>query len=107
MPGSVTVTFRLTLTGPVPADAAFAVGDGIVGLEQHAVYLCVYYGGTAPPCASGGSYDDAWSVPPGTRLSYFFWRELGVNGGQEDMERGEFTVGATGQVVSVTYNFPP
>lgn len=106
-PGSVTVTFRLTLTGPVPADATFALQDGIVGGEQHAIYLCssVYDG--YPICTSGGTYEDVWPVAPGTRLSYFFWRELDVNGAQEDMEAGEFTVGATGQVVSVTYNFPP
>lgn len=106
-PGSVTVTFRLTLTGPLPSDATFTLQDGIVGGAQHAIYLCssVYDG--YPTCASGGTYDDVWIGPPGTRLSYRFWRELDVNGTEEAMEAGELTAGLTGQVVSVTYDFQP
>jgi hypothetical protein len=105
-PGSVTVTFRLTLTGQVPPDAAFALQDGIVDGAQHAIYLCSYYGGY-PICESGGTYDDVWSGPPGTRLSYRFWRELNASGTGEAMEAGVLTVGLTGQVVSVTYDFQP
>jgi hypothetical protein len=102
----VTVTFRLTLTGSVPGDATFGVQDGIVGAEQHAIYFCSYYGGY-PACTSGGTYEDVLLVPPGTQLSYAFWRELDANGTQEAMDAGTFTVGGTGQVVSDTYAFPP
>jgi hypothetical protein len=101
------VTFRLTLAGPVPADATFALQDGIVGGEQHAIYLCssVYPG--YPICASGGTYEDVWPVPPGTRVSYRFWRELDVNGTSEEIEAAEFMVGGADQVILVTYTFGP
>jgi len=105
-PGAVTVTLRLTLTGPVPADAVFAVQDGVVGGAQHAIYLCSYYGGYAA-CASGGTYQDALAFPPGTQVSYRFWRELDVNGASEEIEAGELTVGLTDQIVLVTYDFQP
>lgn len=80
----------------------------MVGGAQHAIYLCSsVHGGYYPICASGGTYEQAWAGPPGTRLSYRFWRELDVNGAQEDIEAGELAVGLTGQTVSVTYDFPP
>jgi hypothetical protein len=106
-PGSVTVTFRLTLTGPVPSDATFALQDGELDGAQHAIYLCssVYEG--YPTCADGGTYDDVWIGPPGTQLTYRFWRELDVNGTEEAIEAGEVTVALTGQIVSVTYDFQP
>lgn len=105
-PESVSVTFRLTLTGVVPSDATFALQAGIVDGAQHAIYLCSYYGGY-PICESGGTYDDVWSGPPGTRLSYRFWRELDANGAEEAMKAGELAVGLTDQVVSVTYDIQP
>jgi hypothetical protein len=104
-PESVTVTFRLTVTGPVPADATFGLQDGIVGGAQHAIYLCSLVYDGYPMCMSGGTYDDVWTGSPGTRLSYDFWRELDVNGTREEMESGELTVGVTDQVVLVTYAF--
>lgn len=105
-PGSVTVTFRLTLTGAVPNDAAFAWEIHIVGYEGGANYFCQDYVGW-PVCESGGTYEEALSVPPGTRLSYWFRRQLDVTGASEEIEAGELTVGMTEQVVSVTYDFPP
>ena len=106
IPESVTVTFRLTLTGPVPADAAFALQSGVVGGEGGAVYLCSYYGGW-PVCESGGIYGEAYAFPPGTQVGYRFWRELDVNGASEEIEAGELTVGLAEQVVSVSYDMQP
>ena len=106
LPALVIVTFRLTLAGPVPADAAFALQSGIVGGEGGANYLCSYYGGW-PVCESGGTYEEAHLFAPGTRVSYRFWRELDVNGTSEEIEAAEFTVGGADQVISVTYTFEP
>jgi hypothetical protein len=109
-PGSVTVTFRLTLTGPVPDDAAFAlqtviVGAGIVG-NGGANYLCSYYGGY-PVCAAGETFEESHDFAPGTQVSYRFWRELDVDGATEEIEASEVTVGSTDQVISVSYAFQP
>jgi hypothetical protein len=104
IPATVTVTFRLTLRGPVPDDAVFAIQDGDADGAQHAIYLCSYYGGW-PVCARGESYEDVWTGLPGTRLTYDFWRELDMDGTQEQMNQGELTVGPNDQVVSVTYSF--
>jgi hypothetical protein len=105
-PETVTVTFRLLLTGPVPEDAAFALESGIVGDGGGAIYLCSYYGGW-PVCASGETYDEAYGFAPGTRVRYRFWRELDVNGTSEEIEAGELTVGLIDQVIPVSYAFQP
>ena len=101
----MTITFRLELSGPVPDDAVFALQSGMAGGAQHAIYLCSYYGGY-PACTSSESYDDVLTVPAGTQLMYQFWRELDVNGTNEEMDGGELTAEAD-QVVLVTYEFPP
>lgn len=105
-PESVTVTFRLTLAGPVPDDAVFALQTGIVGGGGGANYLCSYYGGY-PGCAAGETYEEAYDFAPGTRVSYRFWRELDVNGTSEELEAGEVTVGPIDQTISVSYAFQP
>jgi hypothetical protein len=105
-PGSVTLTFRLTLTGPVPADAAFALQTGIVGSGGAANYLCSYYGGY-PVCTAAETYEEAHDFAPGTQVSYRFWRELDPNGATEEIEASEVTVGPIDQVISVTYAFKP
>ena len=106
-PEFVTVTFRLLLTGSVPADASFALESGPVGGGGGAVYLCSYYGGW-PVCASSGTYEEELAFfSPGTRVRYRFWRELDVNGATEEIEAGEFTVGLTDQVISVSYEIQP
>jgi hypothetical protein len=105
-PGSVTVTFRLTLTGPVPDDAAFALQTGIVGDGGGANYLCSYYGGY-PLCAAGDTYEESHDFAPGTQVSYRFWRELDADGATEEIETGEITVGSTDQEISVSYAFQP
>lgn len=107
IPELVVVRFRLTLTGTMPADAAFALETGRVGEEGAAVYLCAYYGGW-PVCDSEQrTYEEALSFPPGTQVHYRFWRELDVNGATEEIEAGEITVGVTDEVVSVSYNIQP
>lgn len=105
-PSPVSVTFRLTLTGGVPGDAAFAVQDGYAQGGQHAVYLCSYYGGY-PTCESSGAYDDVGEFRWGAQLSYRFWRELDANGATEEIGSGELTAGTTDQVVPVVYAFSP
>jgi hypothetical protein len=105
-PGSVTVTFRLTLTGPVPDDAAFALQTGIVGDGGGANYLCSYYGGY-PVCAAGEIFEESHDFAPGTQVSYRFWRELDANGATEEIEASEITVGASDQEISVSYAFQP
>jgi hypothetical protein len=104
--GSVTVTFRLTVTGPVPDDAAFALQTGIVGEGGGANYLCSYYGGY-PICAAGETYEEAHDFAPGTKVSYRFWRELDADGATEEIEASELTVGPIDQVISVSYAFQP
>jgi hypothetical protein len=104
--GSVSVTFRLTLSGPVPDDAVFALQTGIVGGGEGANYLCSYYGGY-PACAAGETYEETYEFAPGTRVSYQFWRELDVNGTSEELEAGEVTVGPIDQGISVSYAFQP
>jgi uncharacterized protein YceK len=106
LPGSVTITFRLTLTGAMPDDAVFALQTGIVGVGGGANYLCSYYGGY-PVCAAGATYDEVHAFAPGTRVAYRFWRELDVNGTSEEIEASDITVGITDQVISVGYDFPP
>ncbi len=105
-PESVTVAFRLTLTGSVPDDAGFALQTGIVGGGGGANYLCSYYGGY-PVCAAGETYEEAHDFAPGTRVSYRFWRELDVNGTSEELEAGEVTVGPIDQTISVSYVLEP
>jgi len=105
-PGSVTVTFRLTVTGPAPDDAAFALQTGIVGEGGGANYLCSYYGGY-PICAAGETYEEAHDFAPGTKVSYRFWRELDADGATEEIEASELTVGPIDQVISVSYAFQP
>ena len=105
-PGSVNVTFRITLTGTVPSNAAFAIQSGAVGMEGGAIYLCSYYGGW-PVCKTGASYEEVLTFLPGTRVQYRFWRELNVNGSNEEIKTAEITVSSTDMVVAVTYHFPP
>jgi hypothetical protein len=105
-PTSVTLTFRLTLTGPVPDDAAFALQTGIVGESGGANYLCSYYGGY-PVCAAGEPYEEAHDFAPGTQVSYRFWRELDADGATEEIEASEVTVDPIDQVISVSYAFEP
>jgi hypothetical protein len=90
----------------VPADAAFALESGIVGGGGGAIHLCSYYGGW-PVCESGGTYEETISFAPGTQVRYRFWRELDVDGAQEEIEAGELTVGVTDEVVSVSYEIQP
>ena len=106
VPELVFVTFRLMLTGTVPADAAFAIQSGEVGKEGGAVYLCSYYGGW-PVCESGTIYDEMLSFAPGARVTYRFWRELDINGAVEEIKTDEFTVGTADQVVLVSYDVQP
>ena len=40
-------------------------------------------------------------------MTYRFWRELDVNGTNEEIEAGELTVGVADEVVSVSYDFQP
>jgi hypothetical protein len=103
LPESVTVTFRLSIRGQPPADAAFAIESGAEG-GGGAVYLCSYYGGW-PVCAAEGVYRERLAFPPGTEVRYRFWRELDLNGTTEELKHGELTVGVTNQVVSQVYDF--
>jgi hypothetical protein len=105
--GSATVTFRLTLTGTAPSEATFALQDGDASGSQHAIYLCSSSYPGYPKCVSGGSYDDVWVGPPGTELTYSFWRELDVNGTKEPMQTGTVTAASTEQILSVSYEFKP
>ena len=89
----------------MPADAVFALQSGLADGAQHAIYLCSYYGGY-PACTSGESYDDVLTVPAGTHLMYQFWRELDVNGTNEEMD-GDQLIAEADRVILVTYAFPP
>lgn len=40
-------------------------------------------------------------------MHYRFWRELDANGGTEEIEAGEITVGVTDELVSVSYDIQP
>jgi hypothetical protein len=105
-PRLVSVTFRLTLTGTVPADAAFAIESGEIGKEGGAVYLCSYYGGW-PLCEIGKAFDEVVSFPADAVVHYRIWRELDVTGTSVEVESGELAVGTTDQVVPVTYDIQP
>jgi len=78
----------------------------VVGGGGGANYLCSYYGGW-PICESDAAYEEAFEVAPGTQMTYRFWRELDVNGTNEEIEAGELTVGVADEVVSVSYDFQP
>ena len=107
VPEFVQVTFRLTLTGTMPPDAAFALETGQVGQEGGAIYLCSYYGGW-PVCDSNqGTYEQTISFAPGEQVHYRFWRELDLNGGTEEIKAGDITVGVTDSVVSASYDIQP
>lgn len=107
IPELVLVTFQLTLTGTMPADAAFAIETGQIGEEGAAVYLCAYYGGWPVCDINQGIYHEQLAFAPGTRVHYRFWRELDINGAVEEIEAGEITVGVTDQVVPVSYDIQP
>ena len=99
------MTFRLSLTGSVPADAAFAIQDGVLGGGQTRRTCARTTADTLP--VAGRAYDDVWTGAAGSLLSYRIWRELDANGATEEVEAGEVTADNTDQIVSVGYEFSP
>jgi len=54
---------------------------------------------------ANATYREALRFTPGTSVHYRFWRELDLEGAAEEIEQGELVVGASDEVVHVTYSF--
>ncbi|HET7082735.1 MAG TPA: hypothetical protein VFJ00_03380 [Candidatus Limnocylindria bacterium] len=105
LPEAVAITFRLTVNGEAPADAAFALRIDTPGVVGSTTYLCSDDVGY-PACATGESYEVAAAFAPGTRVAYVFSLESEMISfiDQQQFWSGEVTVGNAERVISATWD---
>jgi hypothetical protein len=103
---AVTITFRLTLNGEAPADAAFALRVDTPGVVGSTTYLCSREVGY-PVCATGESYEVAPAFASGTRVAYVFSVQSEMISFIDQVEfwSGELTVGTTERLILATWDY--